>query len=65
MNIGTGMPMDRLHTFTLADATGKVTRIKISNSAGGIRRSPFLTAPLTNIVRAFGASSILQLKLFN
>ena len=49
-----------LHTFTLADATGKVTRIKISYSAGGIKRSPFLTAPLTNIERAFGAANILQ-----
>lgn len=47
-------------TLTLAEDGGNVTRIRISNEDGGIKRSPFLTAPLTRIVRAFGVDRILS-----
>ena len=49
-------------TFTLAEEAGKVTRTSISNAGGGIKRSPFLTAPFTKIVRAFGVDKILEPK---
>lgn len=47
-------------TFTLADDAGNVNLIKISNEGGGINLSPFLTAPLTRMVRAFGFDTILN-----
>lgn len=47
-------------TLTLAEGAGKVTPISISNAEGGTNRSPFLTAPFTKIVRAFGVDKILQ-----
>ena len=49
-------------TFTRAEDAGKVTRISMSKAIGGNKRSPFLTAPFTKIVRAFGADKILQPK---
>ena len=48
-----------LLTLTLADEAGNVSRTKISNEGGGINRSPFLTAPLTSMVLAFGFDKIL------
>jgi len=56
------IPAIRL-TFTLADDAGNVSRNKISNEGGGIKRSPFLTAPFTSMVRAFGFVKILIRKL--
>lgn len=50
------------HTLTRAEGAGKVTRRSRSRDEGGIRRSPFLTAPFTKIVRAFGAERILNHK---
>lgn len=50
------------HTFTLAEDIGNVSRNSISRAAGGTKRSPFLTAPFTKIVRAFGVDKILQPK---
>lgn len=47
-------------TFTLADDAGNASLIKISNEGGGINLSPFLTAPLTRMVRAFGLDTILN-----
>ena len=47
-------------TFTLADDAGNASLIKISNEGGGINLSPFLTAPLTSIVLAFGLDKILK-----
>lgn len=46
-------------TFTLAEDAGKVTRTSVSNASGGTKRSPFLTAAFTKMVRAFGADKIL------
>ena len=51
-----------LPTFIRAEDAGKVARINISNAEGGTNRSPFLIAPFTKIVRAFGADKILQSK---
>lgn len=51
------------HTLTRAEGAGKVTRRSRSRDEGDIRRSPFLTAPFTKIVRAFGAERILKLHL--
>ena len=47
-------------TFTLADDAGNVSLIRTSNEGGGINLSPFLTAPLTRMVRAFGLDTILN-----
>ena len=47
-------------TFTRAEGAGKVARISMSKAIGGSKRSPFLTAPFTKIVRAFRADKILQ-----
>lgn len=55
----------KAHTFTLAENVGKVDRISISKAGGGTNRSPFLTAPFTNIVRAFGADNILTSKHYH
>lgn len=49
-----------MQTFNLAEDAGKVSRNNVSSAEGGIKRSPFLTAPFTNIVRAFGVDKILQ-----
>jgi hypothetical protein len=51
---------DKIPTFNLAEDEGKVTRNSISSAEGGSKRSPFLTAPFTNIDLAFGAAKILQ-----
>ena len=51
---------DKIPTFSLAEDEGKVTRNSISSAEGGSKRSPFLTAPFTNIDLAFGAAKILQ-----
>lgn len=52
-------------TLTLAADGGNVTRINKSSVAGGIRRSPFLTAPFNKIVRAFGPDKSLRKKKDN
>lgn len=47
-------------TFTRAEDAGNVTLISKSKDKGGNKRSPFLTAPFTKTVRAFGLDKILQ-----
>lgn len=47
-------------TLTRAEDEGKVTRINRSSATGGTRRSPFLTALLTNMPRALGTDRILR-----
>lgn len=49
------------HTLTRAVEAGNALRISKSSATGGIRRSPFLTAPLSKIGRAFGPERSLQI----
>lgn len=48
-------------TLTRDEGEGKVALIRSSRAEGGTTRSPFLTAPLTKIVRALGEDTILQI----